>query len=276
MLIFRIASGRLLRLDLVEPNNILMLQLRMKTLILLILFTMGTAAAGSLTEDRRISSEALGYDLQYRVYLPAGYESIEDLPVLYVTDGQSYIGQGKTPRVLDRLIESGKMRPVIAVFVDPRDPDNLESNRRNTEFFCNADYLHFFEEELIPALENEYPIASNRDHRTILGVSFGGLNAACFGLTGHRTFSGIAMHSPATHPIAGLHQMYTDTEKLPLKIFLSTGAPNDNTKSNRRFRTLLKDKGYALKYVETKEGHNWDNWRPLVDDVLLYFYANAD
>ena len=55
-------------------------------------------------------------------------------------------------------------------------------------------------------------------------------------------------------------------------MFLSTGKPNDNTTANRRFRNILQDKGYDLKYMEVRKGHNWDNWRPLIDDVLLYFY----
>jgi hypothetical protein len=25
--------------------------------------------------------------------------------------------------------------------------------------------------------------------------------------------------------------------------------------------------------VQTEAGHNWDNWRPLIDDVLVYFYG---
>jgi enterochelin esterase-like enzyme len=61
-----------------------------------------------------------------------------------------------------------------------------------------------------------------------------------------------------------------------LKIFLSTGEPYDNTRANRSFRNLLRDKGYPLKYREVPFGHNWDNWKPLIDDVLLYFYAPMD
>ena len=26
-----------------------------------------------------------------------------------------------------------------------------------------------------------------------------------------------------------------------------------------------------MKYVQTRKGHNWNNWRPLIDDVLLLF-----
>jgi len=233
-------------------------------------------AASTLTSDIRLSSEALGYDLQYRVYLPDGYESKQNLPVLYVTDGQSYISRGRVPRVLDSLIEAKRIEPVIAVFVDPRDPDNLMRNRRNQEFMCNADYLQFFSNELIPAIEEAYPAEPNRESRTILGLSFGGLNAACFGLIGYETFSGIGMHSPANHPVPGLVPGYKKLPTLPLKIFLSTGQPNDNTRANRKFRSVLRDKGYPLKYIEVPKGHNWDNWKPLIDDVLLYFYKSMD
>ena len=247
-----------------------------KNLQLLLLLPVAAMADSTLTDNIRITSDALGYDLQYRVYLPEGYDSLEDLPVLYVTDGQSYIRQGRMPQMLSRLIKSKAIEPVISVFVDPRDPDNNSTNRRNQQFLCNPDYFRFFAEELIPNIEQTYPAASDREKRTILGLSFGGLNSACFGLMGHEIFSGIGMHSPAVHPVANLMPGYEEAPTLPLKIFLSTGYPNDNSRSNRKFRTVLKDKGYTLKYIEVSEGHNWDNWKPLIDDVLLYFYETMD
>lgn len=234
----------------------------------------GTAvSAGALSPNVRISSENLGYDLQYRVYTPDNVEAAENLPVLFITDGPAYIQQGHVPKVLDRLIHSAKMDPVIAVFIDPRDPDDLRVNRRNQEFFCNVNYLSFFVSELIPAIEHAYPVQKTRDARTILGVSFGGLNAACFGYLGYEFFSGIAMHSPAIHPVENLLPAYERAPKLPLRIFLSTGYPNDNTSENRRFRKLLQEKGYDMKFVQIDAGHDWGNWKRLIDDVLLYFYG---
>lgn len=41
-------------------------------------------------------------------------------------------------------------------------------------------------------------------------------------------------------------------------------------------RKLLREKGYPLKYVEVPNGHNWDSWKPLFDDVLLYFYGSMN
>jgi enterochelin esterase-like enzyme len=90
---------------------------------------------------------------------------------------------------------------------------------------------------------------------------------------GYEAFSDIGMLSPANHPVKELLPAYEEAPLLPLNMFLSTGTPNDNTQANRAFRTVLEEKGYSLKYVETRQGHNWDNWRPLIDDVLLYFYG---
>jgi len=248
----------------------------MKYICALLLLIAGAAVAdGNLSPEIRISSVALGYDLQYRVYTPEGVEAAEDLPVLFVTDGPSYIQRGQVPKVLDRLIGSGMIDPVVAVFVDARDPDDLRVNRRNQEFFCNLDYLTFYAAELIPAIERAYPVGKVREARTILGVSFGGLNAACFGYMGYKFFSGIGMHSPANHPVDDLLPAYEQSPKLPLKIFFSTGYPNDNSSANRKFRRLLKDKGYEMKFVQKNGGHNWENWKPLIDDTLVYFYEHS-
>jgi len=256
-----------------EPIRAVMLEKKMKIFIAILLLTTATAyAGGTLTPNQKIASDVLSYNLQYRVYLPEGYQSQEDLAVLYVVDGQSYIKQGGVPRVLNRLIDSGKIEPVVVVFVDARDPDYLGDNRRNAQFFCNRDYLEFYRAELIPEIEQHYPVAQDREKRTVLGLSFGGLNSACFGLFGFDTFSGIGMQSPAYHPAPKLLSAYAEMPLLPLRIFLSTGKPNDNTQATRKLRDVLKNKGYPMEYIEVREGHNWSNWKPLIDDVLRFFY----
>ena len=232
-------------------------------------------ASGTLTDDIRITSSVLGYDLQYRVYLPEAYAAGLDYPVLFLTDGHNYLRRGDMDKVLDTMIGNAEINPIIAVFVDPRDPDDLESNRRRMQFLCNADYLQFYIDELIPVIEQDYPVMKHRSGRTIMGLSFGGTNAACFGAMGFDHFTGIAMQSPANHPVPNLLPAYQSLPTLPLKVFLSTGVPNDNTQANRMFHAVLKDKDYDMKYMEVREGHNWDNWRPLLDDVLLYFYGTV-
>jgi hypothetical protein len=81
-------------------------------------------SAGVVTDNIRITSHLLGYDLQYRVYQPEGSPAGGPYPVLFLTDGQNYLGRGHMDQVLDREIGKGNIQPVIAVFVDPRDPDD--------------------------------------------------------------------------------------------------------------------------------------------------------
>lgn len=231
-------------------------------------------AAGVLSDNIRIDSRVLGYTLQYRVYTPEGVSPNDKLPTIYVADGQGYIRQGKMNVLMDQLIAEGKMKPVIAVFVDSRNPDNLRENRRERQFFCNQRYVNFYLEELISEIEANYPVSSDRNDRVIQGVSFGGYNAACFGLMAHEQFAGISMHSPANSRFLRQLQMsYRASEKLPLKMFLSFGNTQDNLAEGRRFYAALSALNYDVNYHEVNFGHNWRNWRPLLDDALLTFFA---
>lgn len=232
---------------------------------------------GILGDNERIFSNHLGYELQYRIYRPAGILPGDRLPTLYVTDGQMYLAQGGFKAVLDEAIGSGMIEPVLVVFVDSRNPENPEENRRNSEFMCNVKYASFFAGELIPAISRGQPVSVSRDDRVILGVSFGGLNGACFGLVLSELFSGIAMQSPASgEHLEVVRKLYEEREALPLKMFVSVGSRNDNTGAVKRFTKTLKQKGYDVNFIKVRGGHNWKNWTPLLDDVLRTFFASDD
>ncbi len=231
-------------------------------------------ANGELSDDIRISSDVLDYDLQYRVYVPEGMRRNSQLPTLYITDGQWYISRGELPALLDREIAAGNIEPVLVVFVDSRNPDNLQQNRRNQQFFCNPRYVDFFTEELLPTIDKEYATSAVRDDRVILGLSFGGRNSACFGLMAHDSFAGIAMQSPANSEMVDeLRFQYMAQDKHPLKFFMSVGTVNDNTQAGRQLMETLKFQEYDLTYREVNEGHDWDNWGPLLYDVLHTFFS---
>lgn len=254
--------------------------LKSRNILTLVLAAVQTAAIafsahskGDLSDNQRIESTQLGYALQYRVYTPEGIDTLENVPTIYMTDGQWYIDSGKMVSELNEQIKAGAIKPVIAVFVDNRDPDNLRNNRRNQQFFCNPDYVNFFTRELVPTISDAYPVSQRREDRVILGLSFGGLNSACFGLMAHPTFGGIAMQSPATHPVPKLFEVYASEDTRPIKIFLSTGIQNDNLAAARRFKAVLEEKEYEMHYKEVPYGHNWRNWRPLLDDVLTYYFS---
>lgn len=231
------------------------------------------AQPSEVTPSKLIRSEVLGYTLQYWVYLPPGYDDLDDLPVLFLSDGAWYKETGRMPEVIDSLLAEQLIEPVVAVFLDARIPENVRLNRRNGQFFCNPLYIKFYKEEFIPTIDQTYKTKQDRSARTIAGLSFGGLNSACFGLHAHDVMEGIAMQSPATHPVRTIHQAYKDSVQLPLRIFLSSGDHKDNEARTRTLRDILQEKGYPMKYIEVPFAHNWDNWGPLLDDMLMYYYG---
>lgn len=227
-------------------------------------------ASASTTDEHIIKSEILGYSLRYWVHVPDS--DAKGLPVLFVTDGQGYKNNGII-NVSNALIKKNKIRSHIIVMVDAVDPDKPSRNRRNSQFLCNPNYVRFYREELIPAIEEQYNTSKLQKDRGILGLSFGGLNAMYFALHASDVFGKIGIQSPAPHPCPDIYSDFENTKKLPVDIFLSTGTVNDKATATRRLKKILDNKGYNFKYLEVAEGHNWRNWKPMLDDILVYFYG---
>src|SRR6478736_6131823 len=136
-------------------------------------------AKGKMVTDLLFNSKALGYQITYSVYVPAGAKT-DKLPVVYVLDGYEYMHPklGNMITVLDNLIADKKIQPIVAVFIDHREPVNRANNRRMDELTLNTKYLQFLTTEFIPKIEASYPIENNPKHRAVLGASVGGLSAA--------------------------------------------------------------------------------------------------
>ena len=252
----------------------------MKKYTLLIIFKMllfglnQAYAAGDLSKNIRIESEVLGYSLQYRVYTPDGMAADGYYPTIYVADGPEYIKYGGMVSIMDSLIAEGLMKPVIAVFVDARDPDDLRKNRRNKQYCCNEDFAKFFISEMIATIENNYPVSRNNQDRVIQGASAGGVNAACFGIMATDEFGGLSVHSPGNQRfLRKMGKEYAKNNAFPIKIFMSVGNNYDNRKIVRRFKSILDKKGYDMNFIQNSKDHGWSNWGPLIDDALLTFFA---
>lgn len=232
-------------------------------------------ARGQLSENVLTSSESMGYTINYKVYTPANYQQLSDLPVIYITDGQEYADEkmGAMIHVLDNLIADQVIKPVIAVFIDPREDGNVNNNRRMFELPLNDRFVHFITEELIPAVDTTYKTKASADARAIMGTSLGGLNAAYVGVKASDKINLIAIHSPSFWYRPQIYGMFEDSPTLPLKIFMSTGVISDTQEGARRMKAIMEEKKYPLEYREINEGHSWGNWRSLIDDILIYFFA---
>lgn len=229
---------------------------------------------GNVQHDILYHSPTLAYQIMYSVYLPKGYSTSRKYPVIYVTDGYEYLHErlGNMATILDNLIEDKKIEPVVAVFVDHREPVNRSNNRRMTELAMNPKYLTFFSDEFVPFIESAYSVSGDPKERAILGTSMGGLTSAYFGFTKPGVFGMAGIQSPAFWYKTDIYKVCDNPENPPVKIFLTTGVINDAQDGARKMRDILEKNTCAYRYSETNQSHSWGNWRDTIDDILIYFF----
>ena len=56
-------------------------------------------------------------------------------------------------------------------------------------------------------------------------------------------------------------------------MFLTRGTFHDASAETFHFRNLLDSKGFDYRHVVVNEGRSWGNWRALLDDILLHYWA---
>jgi len=226
---------------------------------------------GILKRDLLINSSILGYQITYTVYLPYQYDKIEKYPVVYVTDGYEYLHPelGKMTTVLDNLIHEKKIKPVVGVFVDNREPVNRANNRRMSELAMNSKYLDFFVNELIPHIELTYTSKSEAKNRAILGTSMGGLTATYFAFTRPDIFGLVGIQSPAFYTKPQIYSLCSNSADPQMKISMTAGLINDTSSESRKMKGVLETSSCEYHYREVNEGHSWGNWSRLIDDILM-------
>jgi enterochelin esterase-like enzyme len=233
------------------------------------------AARGRLEKDLLFHSKALNYQMTYSVYTPPGYSSHLKYPIVYVTDGYEYMHErlGNMITILDNLIHLKKIAPVIAVFIDHREPINRSNNRRMQELALNEKYFVFLTDELVPKIEKKYHVVGDASHRAIMGTSLGGLSAAYFSFSKPDIFGLAGIQSPAFYIRPDIYKICDNPEKSPVKTFMSTGLIYDAPlESINKMKTLLDRNTCTYQIKEVNQGHSWGNFRDLIDDMLIYFF----
>jgi len=255
---------------------------------------------GTLTGDLSIASRQLGYTVDYWVYLPAGYDELERLPVLYVLDGNDFVDgrMGALPTVLDNMIASGRVQPLIGVFTDAREPGDPHHNRREDEFLSHpVEHARFIADELVPAIDGAYRTDPDAGARAIAGVSYGGLAATFIAASRPAVFHGLAAFSPSLWVVdspqyladeqqaAGARRMQpaldavttcgsdADSACAPIRIFLGAGIPDWDVGDFSSLVRVLERQGYSVDFHQVREGHTWAQWRGLADEMLVFLFG---
>jgi enterochelin esterase family protein len=136
------------------------------------------------------------------VYLPHGYDdSDQAYPVIYIITG--FTGWGmkmlnldafdeNISQRLDRLINSGEMKPAIVVM-----PDCMTwyGGSQYVDSSATGNYETHLMQELIPFIDEKYRTKPNADQRAIMGKSSGGYGALILGMRHPEVFGVAVSHS---------------------------------------------------------------------------------
>lgn len=169
------------------------------------------------------SSTGREYDLS--VMLPMTYMMSEaSFPVIYLPDGNLYtIATGMAAAL---LFYEQQIPEFILVGVDyaiPNPNEWLETRRLEMGPEGRDNYLQFFEEELIPYIEDTYRV--DPSSRTFMGHSTGGAFAMYAMLNASDTFSNYIASAPSELMdfVDSLEDLAVIQEENPAKLFLSVG-----------------------------------------------------
>lgn len=233
---------------------------------------------GTVTE-RRMQSTVFGDVRPITIYKPARFRETRRYPLLVVHDGLDYQKFAALVEVLDNLIHRLEIPPLVAAFI--------QSPNRLDEYAASDKHARFVTQELVPLLEDEFPLLEDPRDRCLLGASFGGvasLHAAwsqpgtfgkLFLQSGSFAFTDIGDHErgPLFDPVVKFVNRFRENPGKPAKrIFMSCGVYESLIRYNRAMLPVLQETGADVRLVESQDGHNWENWRDRLRDGLTWLF----
>lgn len=229
--------------------------------------------------DVSLPSRALGSHRGVKVYLPARFRPSREYPLLVIHDGEDFLRFASLKTVLDNLIHRLEIAPFIAVLT--------QSSDRLVEYGASRRHARFLGEELVPFMEDRYPLLSDPASRGLMGASFGAVASLFtawnypgqFGRlllqSGSFAFTDIGRNrrGPAFDPVVAFVNALRERPRvLSERIFMSCGIYESLIYENRSLAPLLRDHGMEVRFEESRDGHNWENWRDRLRSGLSWLF----
>jgi len=227
--------------------------------------------------DFEIGSAAFGMPRPVQVYLPARFRPRRRYPLLVVHDGPDYLRYSRLQTVLDNLIHRLEVHAMVVALIRPGD--------RLVEYADDRRHASFLVDDLVPALEERYPLVPGPEGRGLMGASFGAVaslaaawrHPGVFGQlllqSGSFVFTDIGEHDrgPAFDRVVEFVNAFRKQPGKPAQsVYMSCGTYESNIYYNRSMLPLLQSTGMRVRYGEARDGHNWENWRDRLREGLSW------
>lgn len=220
---------------------------------------------GQIKEFEFIGKVLEGRRMVY-VYLPPNYdESDEKYPTMYFHDGGDYISRANAVNTINNLINDKKIRPIIAVFINPID--------RTTEYMYNIKYSRLIAEEIVPHTDKMFRTIKSSEARGIMGASLGGIISFFTAYNFPKIFKNIAGQSSSFLFLEKEVTRMIENSQNEFNIYMDVGVFESLIYPNRRISQVYRRKGFNFSYKEISEGHTWSNWGNRVKDALIFLWG---
>lgn len=161
------------------------------------------AQTGTVYDNLTMTSDILGSERSFAVYLPPDYDVSErHYPVLYLLHGAGddhtgWIQFGEVLHIADKAINAGKATPMVIIMPDADTGQRGYFNDITGEWR----YEDFFFEELMPHVEDRFRIKKQKRFRAVAGLSMGGGGSFMYALHRPDLFSAAAPLSAYVGPL---------------------------------------------------------------------------
>ena len=215
-------------------------------------------------------SESVGTTRKANVYLPPKYDSKKKYSVLYLLHGiggdenEWYKDGGKPDIIMDNLYADGKVADMIVVMPNGRaaQNDSREGGMGSAAAFgvFDKDLLG----SLIPYIESNFSVYTDKDHRAIAGLSMGGGQSLNFGLGNMDKFAYIGGFSSAPNTQRAA-QLIPDVEKVKKEnklLWMVCGSRDGLIGNSTQLKAFCDENGIPCTLISYPDGeHNFVVWK---------------
>lgn len=222
-------------------------------------------------------SETVGTERKAIIYTPPGYSENEQYPVLYLLHGiggteTEWLDNGRPQIILDNLYAGNKLESMIVVMPNGR---AMKDDSATGNIFAPEKVEAFatFEKDLlndvIPFIEDHYPVIKDREHRALAGLSMGGGQSLNFGLGNLDIFAWVGGFSSAPNTREP-EQLLLNPDEARNKLnvlWISCGDEDNLMRISRRTHDYLEKHDVPHIFYVEPGGHDFEVWK---NDLYLF------
>ncbi len=215
-------------------------------------------------------SESVGTTRKANVYLPPKYDAKKKYSVLYLLHGiggdeNEWYRDGGVPHIImDNLYADGKVADMIVVMPNGRAQKDDSRAGGFGSFRAFGDFDKDLIGSLIPYIEKNFSVYTDKEHRAIAGLSMGGGQSLNFGLGHMDVFAYVGGFSSAPNTQRA-EQLIPDVDKVKKEnklLWMVCGGADGLMNNSAQLKAFCDEKGVPCTLIEYPgEGHNFVVWK---------------